>query len=99
MSDTINFRNVRNCSRVRGRVFDSARFRSHGWAVVALTAPILGFVSSLAHSDQGAAAAAGPLRVVALATAPFVLPDTDPPTGFSVDIWNEVARRMHVNFT
>jgi ABC-type amino acid transport substrate-binding protein len=39
------------------------------------------------------------LRVVALTTAPFVLPRTDPPTGFSVDVWNEVARRMHVDFT
>ena len=39
------------------------------------------------------------LRVAALATAPFVLPRTDPPTGFSVDVWNEVARRMHVDFT
>ena len=44
-------------------------------------------------------ATAVPLRVVTYATAPFVLPRTDPPTGFSVDLWNEVARRMHVEFT
>ena len=40
-----------------------------------------------------------PLRVVTSATAPFVLPRTDPPTGFSVDLWNEVARRLHRDFT
>jgi ABC-type amino acid transport substrate-binding protein len=40
-----------------------------------------------------------PLRVVAVATAPFVLPRTDSPAGFSVDLWNELARRMHVDFT
>ncbi len=40
-----------------------------------------------------------PLRVVSAAKAPFVLPKTDPPAGFSIDLWNEVARRMHVEFT
>ena len=40
-----------------------------------------------------------PLRVVTSATAPFVLPRTDPPAGFSVDLWNEVARRLHRDFT
>ena len=39
------------------------------------------------------------MRVVTIATAPFVLPRTDPPQGFSVGLWNEVARRMHVDFT
>jgi len=43
-----------------------------------------------------AAAAERPLRVVTAAVAPFVLPDTDPPAGFSVDLWNEIGRRMHV---
>jgi ABC-type amino acid transport substrate-binding protein len=46
-----------------------------------------------------ASAANQNLRVVAIATAPFVLPRSDPPTGFSVDLWNEVARRMGVSFT
>ena len=53
-------------------------------------------------SACGAVTAGGtppPLRVVTIATAPFVLPRTDPPAGFSVDLWNEVARRMHVGFT
>jgi polar amino acid transport system substrate-binding protein len=40
-----------------------------------------------------------PLRVVTAATAPFVLPKTDPPAGFSIDLWNELARRMRVEFT
>lgn len=40
-----------------------------------------------------------PLRVATAATAPFVLPKTDPPAGFSVDLWNDLARRMRVEFT
>ena len=40
-----------------------------------------------------------PLRVATRVIAPFVLPKTDPPAGFSVDLWNEVARRMRVEFT
>jgi ABC-type amino acid transport substrate-binding protein len=36
---------------------------------------------------------------VSIATAPFVLPGKDPPAGFSVDLWNEMARRMRVEFT
>ena len=40
-----------------------------------------------------------PLRVATIAVAPFVLPNTDPPVGFSVDLWTEVARRMSVQFT
>jgi ABC-type amino acid transport substrate-binding protein len=86
-------------SRGRGRVFGGARFLSYGWTVAALTALILGSVSSLTRSDARAAPVTETLRVVALPTAPFVLPGTDPPTGFSVDLWNEVARRMHVDST
>jgi len=37
------------------------------------------------------------LRIVTLPTAPFVLPRTATPEGFSVDVWNEVARRLHVD--
>jgi polar amino acid transport system substrate-binding protein len=50
---------------------------------------------------QGVAAPAAQmtLSVVTTPTAPFVLPNTDPMTGFSVDVWNEVARRLHVDFT
>jgi ABC-type amino acid transport substrate-binding protein len=57
----------------------------------------VGSASNSAHSQSQAIAASNPLRVVAIATAPFVLPDTDPPVGFAVDIWNEVARRMHAD--
>src|SRR5262249_50862213 len=51
---------------------------------------------------RGAVTADGaqpPLRVITIATAPFVLPRTDPPAGFSIDLWNEVARRLRVDFT
>ena len=40
-----------------------------------------------------------PLRVAIASTAPFVLPQTAVPEGFSIDLWNEVARRIHVQFT
>jgi polar amino acid transport system substrate-binding protein len=30
---------------------------------------------------------------------PFILPGTTQPAGFSVDVWNEVARRLHVDYT
>ncbi|HTI17491.1 MAG TPA: transporter substrate-binding domain-containing protein [Trinickia sp.] len=43
-------------------------------------------------------AADRPLQVAVAAIAPFVLPHSDPPAGFSIDLWNEVARRMHVQF-
>jgi ABC-type amino acid transport substrate-binding protein len=41
----------------------------------------------------------GPLRIAIAPIAPFVLPQTAVPEGFSVDIWNEVARRLHLDFT
>jgi len=40
-----------------------------------------------------------PLRVVTTPIPPFVLPNTDPLAGFSIDVWNEVARRLRVDFT
>ena len=49
--------------------------------------------------DQTAPIANAPLRVVTTPIAPFVLPDTDPLAGFSIDVWDAVARRMHVDFT
>jgi polar amino acid transport system substrate-binding protein len=39
------------------------------------------------------------LRVIAAPIAPFVLPNITPSAGFSIDVWNEAARRMHVDFT
>ena len=47
----------------------------------------------LVHAATTAPTANGPLRVVTTPIAPFVLPDTDSLAGFSVDVWNEVARR------
>ena len=59
------------------------------------------FYLAVALADAAAAAPAAerPLRVVTTPIAPFVLPNTDPLAGFSVDAWNEVARRMPVDFT
>ncbi len=39
-----------------------------------------------------------PLRVATKPIAPFVLPATDPPVGFSIDLWAEVARRMNLQY-
>ena len=39
-----------------------------------------------------------PLRVATGMIAPFVLKEGDKLTGFSVELWNEVARRMRVEF-
>ena len=44
-------------------------------------------------------AVAHPLRVVTCATAPFVLPKTNPPVGFSIDLWHEVARRFGAEYS
>jgi polar amino acid transport system substrate-binding protein len=70
---------------------------------------VLGVASVIATSSTWSATtdhaattlppANAPLRVVTTPIAPFVLPNTDPLTGFSIDMWNEVARRMHTDFT
>jgi len=52
-----------------------------------------------AQAATTVSAANGPLRVVTTPIAPFVLPKSDPLAGFSIDVWNEVARRLHVDFT
>src|SRR6266513_604275 len=59
---------------------------------VHLTAPLV-------HAETTAPIANAPLRVVTTPIAPFVLPDTDPLAGFSIDVWDAVARRTHVDFT
>jgi len=38
------------------------------------------------------------LQVAIASVAPFVLPQTMTPEGFSIDVWDEIARRMHVEF-
>jgi len=37
-----------------------------------------------------------PLRVVAIGAPPLVMRDGDQLTGFSIDLWNEIAARMKV---
>jgi polar amino acid transport system substrate-binding protein len=54
------------------------------------------FVALVACPALAAFQAAGPLHVVTKPVAPFVLPGSGPPSGFSVDLWNEVAHRMGV---
>jgi ABC-type amino acid transport substrate-binding protein len=50
-------------------------------------------------SRNASTASDGPLRVAIAPTAPFVLPQVAAPEGFSVDLWSEVARRIHVEYT
>jgi len=66
--------------------------------VVVALALALGIATSPAWSATTNDAAGRPLRVVTSAVAPFVLPKADPPAGFSIDLWNEVARRMGVEY-
>ena len=56
-------------------------------------------VAGLVLGAAAASAAAAPIVVATLPTAPFVLPKTDPPTGFSIDLWQEIARRMQATTT
>lgn len=55
---------------------------------------------AVAPTSAASAASAQPaaLRVAIANVAPFVLPQGGEPQGFSIDIWNEVARRMRVDF-
>ena len=50
-----------------------------------------------------AGAADAPLRVATMSAAPFVMPQLsatpEPPSGFSVDLWKEIARRIGVDST
>jgi ABC-type amino acid transport substrate-binding protein len=59
----------------------------------------LQLAAPLVHAASTALATNAPLRVVTTPIAPFVLPGTDPLAGFSIDVWEAVARRMHVDFT
>lgn len=56
-------------------------------------------VASLTSAASVTSAAGRPLRVAIAPAAPFVLPQTATPEGFSVDLWNEIARRLHVDFS
>ena len=59
---------------------------------------VICFATPPARSASTAVAADRPLRVATKVIAPFVLPNNDPPAGFSIDLWNELARRMQVKF-
>lgn len=56
-----------------------------------------GTVASAAVSANPPGAPAQ-LRVAIASVAPFVLPQPATPEGFSIDIWSEIARRMHADF-
>jgi ABC-type amino acid transport substrate-binding protein len=64
-----------------------------------LTLAMIILAVPLADAASPAPVADGPLRVVTTPLAPFVLSGADPLAGFSIDVWNEVARRLHVDFT
>jgi polar amino acid transport system substrate-binding protein len=74
-----------------------------------LAVGLLGLTSVIATPSTWSAAnnpaattvapANAPLRVVTTPITPFVLPNTDPLAGFSIDVWNEVVRRLHLEFT
>jgi polar amino acid transport system substrate-binding protein len=63
-----------------------------------MAALAVGIASPPTWSADTGGPAVRPLVVVTTAVAPFALPKSDPPAGFSIDLWNEVARRMRVDF-
>src|SRR5437879_281602 len=68
--------------------------RWHGlvsmWLVLACASP--------ACAVEAAPLQTRPLRVATGALAPFVIKEGDRFTGFSVDLWSELARRIGVEF-
>jgi polar amino acid transport system substrate-binding protein len=75
------------------------------WLVVLAFLAVFPMAVEAEASAPGAATPSQPVtangaivRVAIAPIAPFVLPNTTTPEGFSIDIWNEVARRMHVQF-
>ncbi|WP_162600698.1 transporter substrate-binding domain-containing protein [Paraburkholderia sp. C35] len=57
------------------------------------------FAGAPAFAASANAAPGTVLRVAIAPVAPFVLPNTPDPQGFSIDIWKEVARRINAQFT
>jgi polar amino acid transport system substrate-binding protein len=57
----------------------------------------MGFTPTPVRPAAAGTEPARTLRIVTMPTAPFVLPRTATPEGFSVDVWNEVARRLHAD--
>ena len=68
---------------------------TYGAAAEAVQSP----KAAAATPASGSARTGGTLRVAIAKAAPFVLPESAAPAGFSIDIWYEIARRMHVDFT
>lgn len=70
-----------------------------GGVVTGLLLAIIYLAVPSADAASTAPAGERPPRVATTPIAPFVLPNTDPPAGFSIDLWTEVARRMRTEFT
>ncbi|MDM0073243.1 transporter substrate-binding domain-containing protein [Variovorax sp. J2P1-59] len=71
--------------------------KSLAWRGIASMCLALSYVSPVGAAD-GTPAQTRPLRVVTGPLAPFVFKQGDQYTGFSIDLWNELARRMRVDF-
>ena len=74
--------------------------------MVSMLGPLLALGLAALPADAPAALApvaapadGPPLRVVTAPVEPFVLEQTDPPAGFSIDLWTEIARRLQRDFT
>ena len=58
-------------------------------AAVAMIPLVVGISAMSAWPATSADASDRPLRIVTRPVAPFVLPETDAPAGFSIDLWSE----------
>ena len=68
-------------------------------ARIVVTLLALGAAATVARAATPAPATDRPLRVATGRIAPFVIPEGGTLTGFSVDLWKELARRLRVEFT
>jgi ABC-type amino acid transport substrate-binding protein len=75
----------------------SAKARATPFAL-AVALAMSAMLASPAFCETSTKLSDRPLRVATKVIAPFVLPDTDPPAGFSIDLWAEVARRINVQY-
>ncbi|WP_224014602.1 transporter substrate-binding domain-containing protein [Paraburkholderia tropica] len=79
------------------------RTRWLAWCAIAILASsMMGTACADASPIVSGGAKPSPSSVVRVAiapVAPFVLPQTKTPEGFSIDIWNEIARRIRRDFT
>ena len=72
----------------------SARLAGIGVTLLALFA-----TATVAHAAAPTPSPERPLRVATGRNAPFVISEGGQLSGFSIDLWNELARRMRVEFT